>query len=203
MQIKDGVKSFKYETTVDKVNLPSIYYLNNQANNLQYLDCKHAFNCVTLYFKKDPVKYILILAIHSFTLFDRSFIDLYVENIYKTDNLLIIYNYVVLSSVVCFLIFFVKKYIKKYKKILFSIIMLVLGTLLIYIPTVVESRFSTPIFPLLTIMSAMYFYSLYKEKRLSKIKIICCQLLIMFMFAIISYLISQTITIVPINFDIL
>lgn len=192
LQIIAGVNLFKFETSVNPELPVFASYQNKQVSNLSILKCESAFNCLILYFKKDPIKYVSILGIHSFVLFDRNYISTYVENIYKIDNLLIIYNYIVLSSVVCFFIFFIKKYIIKYREILFSIIILICGTILIYIPTMIESRFSAPIFPLITIFSAIYFYSLFKEKKENKIKIVCCQLLIIFIFLIISYLVFQT-----------
>jgi len=195
-QVKSGVGSFKYETSV-RSDLPAIiWYLNNQASELTSQSCKSASNCIFTYMKKNPIKYISILAIHTFTLFDRSYINTYVENIYKIDNLLVIYNYIVLSSVVCFFIFFIKSYIKRYRKILFLIIFLIFGTLSIYIPIGIESRFSAPIFPLMTIYSAFYFYSLFKENRINRIKIIGIQLLFILLFTIISYLVSQTIVLI-------
>jgi len=193
MQIRGGVKIFKYETSVDqKLKYPSVYFRNKKSEVFVSQECSNAVGCFLVYLKTNPVDYISISLIHTFALFDRMYMNTYVEDINKIDGLMVFYNYLVLSSVIGFIVFYLKKYSVKYFAILWSSLLLILGTLLIYIPTIVEARFSSPIFPLLTIFSAFYFYSLLKEKKSKRNKLICFQLLIMFIFYTISYLISQT-----------
>jgi len=194
MQIREGVKYFKYETSVDSnYRNASVFYVNHLALDIYNENCKKSFSCITSYFFKDPLEYFLILGIHSFNLFDRTYVDTYVANIDKIDKFLIIYNYFIISSVICYFLFILdSKIFKKNKKILFSFFILFIGTICIYIPTVVESRFSSSVLPLLTMISSFYcFYLLKNQNNRIKKKMIITQLLIIFSFSIFSYLVRQ------------
>lgn len=193
MQIKLGVKTFKYETSVDpNTKAPTVFYMNKMSDELSSQNCSGALSCFFTYLKKNPIEYSSIFIIHTFTLFDRLYMNTYIKNIEKVDSLMIIYNYFVLSSVIAFVFFYLKKYFNKYSTILWSSLLLILGTLLIYLPTVIEARFSSPIFPLLTIFSAIYLSSWFKESRIEKIKMTMLQFVCILFFYTISYLIKQT-----------
>lgn len=201
MQIREGVKYSKYETSVDKnYRNASVFYANQLAMDIYNENCKKSVSCMMSYFFKDPLEYSLILGIHFFNLFDRIYIQTYVENINKIDKFLIIYNYFTISSVICYFLFILdSKIFKKHIKILSSFFILFIGTIFIYIPTVVESRFSSSLFPLLTMISSFYYFSLFKNQNNKiKKKIIATQLLIILSFLVFSYLVRQSIILYPV-----
>lgn len=193
MQIMSGVRSFKYETSVqENVKTPSIWYINSNVSEFTNITCKGSFNCLTKYLLENPFKYLVIIIIHFFTLFDRNYINTYVSNINNIDYILIVYNYLILSSAIVYFVFFNKQFLI-YKKIFFSIFILCFSLLSIYLPTVIESRFSSPIFPLVTIFSSLYFYEIFKiGKNKNVLNILFLQFLIIILFSVISYLIFQT-----------
>jgi hypothetical protein len=198
MQVKQGIKNFKYETSSDKKYKNSgVHYLNNlytdKLSNVE--DCNSSVECVGVFLKKSPVNYVLISSIHLFTLFDRNYINTYIKNMDEVDITLIMYNYLILSSVVCYFVFFVDlKEIKKRWKLLFTSVLIIISTIVIYIPTIVESRFSSSIYPFLVMFAAFYFYKLIKIKKMEHfIKIIVFQIALIILFSIISYLIRQSV----------
>lgn len=194
MQVRVGERYLKYETSVDKnYKNADIFYENKLAMDLYNEKCKKPFNCLISYFIKDPVEYSIILGIHTFNLFDRVYINTYVESMDNIDNSIVIYNYLILSSFLCFFIFIFD--LKKFKNdinLYISFFILLFGTISIYIPTVIESRFSSSVYPLFIMMTSFYFVDIYKKRNGKLIrKTIICQFLIIFFFLILSYLIRQ------------
>ena len=197
MQMIGGINYFKYETTVDKkYSSPSIYYGNRlytgKLNNSE--NCFYPIECASNFITKDPVNYLTVLAIHSFSLFDRNYIETYISKVDKVDGFLIAYNYLILSSFVCGFVFFINtKIFKKYKKLILTSLVLIIGTLLIYVPAIVEPRFSAPVYPLFVAFASFYIYKLLNTKNKEKIiKIVLLQLFVILLFVMMSYLIRQT-----------
>ncbi len=197
MQVKVGKKTLKYETSIDeRYKNDSVFYENNLSDT-DNSGCIKAVECLYEYLKSDSIEYLLILAVHSFNLLDRNYINTYIENLGQVDYEIMLYNYFIISSVICYLLFVIDfSKFKKHQKIFSTALLLIVGTLTIYIPTVVESRFSSPVFPLFILVASFYLFGLHKSNI--KYRIILIQALIIFLLLMISYLVRQNIVLNPI-----
>lgn len=193
MQVQEGYRSLKYETTLD-INhpFPKMFYVRKNYDSNLVFNCSSVSKCLFVYFKYDFNNYMVTLFLHLFNLFDRIYFNTYITDIGDISYSLIFLNYFVISSTICFFLFFPRN--KKFSLLIRRIFLLIFGTLAIYLPTLVEPRFSSSIFPLLLVLTAIYLYSflnLFKKRNFIFIRrVFSAQIFIILCFIIISYLMS-------------
>jgi hypothetical protein len=190
MQVRQGVVWVKYETSVDKeYAYPTMYYFHNKNQELNKLPCNGAVSCLVTYITHRPLQYVLSLALHVFNIFDRVYLDTYVQHIKGRLPLLALANYVVLTGALLGLFFF--EFAKKWREIVTVMFVIAFGLLAIYVPTVVEPRFSAPVFPFMLVLFSFYVEQLLKTKdRAMKIRLLGLQLILILLFFIISDLVD-------------
>lgn len=200
-QIYHGSFLMKYETTIDPNEKSQImqyiykgrYYLLNDKCKDEILTCigiykspqcpQNLVSCQIQSFQSKPVDFISLTLLHLFNFFDRTYVDTYVNKIADRNLLLQIGDYIVLSSSI--LIFFIKKS-KKFLPIISSIAFFSVINTVLYLPTKVEPRFSSPIFPLLLILTSIYVIEIIKNKQYR-------YLLLNGIFTILFFMISELI----------
>lgn len=192
-RVRDGVKYMKYETIVDSrfVN-HGVFYQNLMPQNIYDPTCKTTLGCMWSYFFRYPIQYLTLTGLHAYNLFDRMYLDTYIPNFSTVDVPLMIYNYLVLSSVICYLIFFLKTESLKYVRMFLVILLLFAGTIVIYLPSIVEPRYSSAVFPLLTLLASFHFFRLFQKRKAAKIRnILLFQTCLILFFFVVSYLVRN------------
>jgi hypothetical protein len=157
MQIRLGIMIIKFEGSIDKTfSDTTLIYFNNKNNDTMASMCRlvPALDCFKKYLIKDPFGYALSVSMHLFNIFDRRYWQTYIADV-RHDNLILQFcNYVILTGALIYLLLFKIK--NKYFPFIFTALYLIFFTLLIYIPTVVEPRFSAPIFPLIVLIFSIF-----------------------------------------------
>ena len=139
-------------------------YINVNYSKEFNVNCNNTFECLFKYIKKDYFGLIILQFIHIFSIFDRTYLDIYIKNVLNENLFIQLYNYMIISSSLIYFIFFVSK---KYNRLIFTTILFLVGTLVVYIPVGLDPRFSSSVFPLLTAITSIYLYHIYKYKKLN------------------------------------
>ena len=179
-QIYHGSFLMKYETNIDINEKSQImqyvykgryYLLNNKCKDV-LLTCigiyespicpKALIDCQIQSLQSKPYDYVTLTSLHLFNFFDRTYIDTYINKITDRNIFMQLGNYLVISSFILY--FFVKKN-KKFRSLLFIITFFIAINTILYLPTKVEPRFSSPIFPLLLIVFCFYILDIVKNKQ--------------------------------------
>lgn len=155
MQIRSGPVWMKYETSVDSnYPLPNMYYVNSKNVIFRSIPCNDAAHCAVTYLTREPLRYFNSFALHLFNMFDRTYLDIYVGRIMNRTTWLALVNYVVIASVMVYWLFFPVR--PHFRSLLLAIGVIIFGSVVVYLPTVVESRFSAPLYPLLLVIFAIF-----------------------------------------------
>lgn len=186
----NGIIYFKMEASVDtRFESPEMLYINTENFKINR-ECSGLINCQIHYLKQEPLAYLGMILTHLFILFDRTYIKLYIEDVFAVNNLLRFCNYFVLSGVLIYLSFFKKNN----KQTIFAntSVSIISINMLPYLPTVVEARYSAPLYAIFLSLFSLYIVDLFKLKKNEMFKSILTQVIIIFLFFLISNEIAQT-----------
>lgn len=179
-----GIVDYKFEGSIDnRFESPEMRYTN--VRNLRFnKDCTSILDCPIYYLKQAPQEYAGMLLTHLFALFDRVYLDLYIDDIFAVNNILRFLNYFVISGVILYLLFLQKDLRMKFF-IKLSVI-IIFANILPFLPTMVEARYSAPLYPIILALFCIYLIALFKLKILQRIKFILAQSAIILFFFLIS-----------------
>lgn len=184
MQVRRGAGIMKYETSIDKTQKsPQLFYLNQKNIIFEKIACEKAFDCFTKYLIKYPVEYMVVNLTHIFNLFDRTYLETYVSQVKSQNFLLQFYNYFIIASAI---MLFIHGKLNNLK-VVYTAVFLIIGSVLIYVPTIVEPRFSAPIFPLIITLAAFSMKYFVKYVGVEKVR----NLTLLFFFIGIFFIISE------------
>jgi hypothetical protein len=199
--VYQGEYMMKYETSIDPKAPSQIMQYIYKKNYFFTKSCKQKLvlcisdyrkgckttliNCWLKALVSKPIEFVVLNMAHTFNLVDRVYYDTYVRNDANRSLLLRVGNYLIISSLPLLLVLFSLK--QKERRIIFTAIVLIVGTLLIYIPTKVEARYSAPVFPLFILIFATYFNKVITERRL---RYLWLNLLVMILLFLVSELVN-------------
>lgn len=185
-----GIIYFRQEGSMDKrFESPEILYINVENFKIDRA-CSGLINCQLHYLRQDPKAYFSMISAHLFAIFDRTYLDLYIKDIFAVNNLLRFANYFVLSGVILYVMFFRKS---EYQKVFSqTAAIFILINILPYLPTLVEPRYSAPLYPIILVLFSIYIISFSELKNYQKIKYLAAQLTMVLFFFLISNQIAGT-----------
>lgn len=195
MQVANGPQWIKYETSADRnLKYQQLFYTHPRNDKFIELQCKGTVGCILTYFKTYPVDYVLSLGHHVFNIFDRVYVYNYVTDLEGRGVLLSFINYFMLTAVFIGGLFFT--YSKQWLASLGVVAVIAFGLLSIYIPTIVEPRFSAPLYPFIFMVFCYYLVQMYKSSdRALKVRILFLQI----SFVVMCFLLSDMVSITVIN----
>lgn len=192
-----GINYYKYDSCIDKIcerpdgnYTPDMLY-TNQENFKLTKNCSAPLDCQIHLLKQDPAAYFKMIFAHLFAIFDRAyFMEVYIKDISAINNYLRFFNYLLLSGVIIYLLYF-----KKYSKLKFftniSLITIVFY-IIPYLPVFVDARYSAPIYPILFALFSIYIIKILKQPLPIIIRYLSLQLIIILIFFYISNQVLDT-----------
>lgn len=195
MQVVNGPRWIKYETSADRtLDYPTLFFTHTRNDKFMEIPCSGTVACIVTYFKTYPVDYVMSLAHHIFNIFDRVYVNTYITNLEGRGMLLSFVNYFLLTSVFLGCLFF--KYNKQWVDSLRTIALITLGLISIYVPTIVEPRFSAPVYPFIFLLFCYYLFQMFKSTDMwLKLRLLCVQAA----FIILCFLLSDLVSITVMN----
>lgn len=192
-----GINYYKYDSCIDKIcekpdgtYTPDMLY-TNQENFKLTKNCYAPLDCQIHLIKQNPAAYFKMIFAHLFAVFDRTyFIEVYIKNVSAINNYVRFFNYLLLSGMIIYLLFF-KKYSKLKSFTNVSLITIVFY-IIPYLPVFVDARYSAPIYPILFALFSIYIIKLLKQPFSVIIRYLSLQLIIILIFFYISNQILAT-----------